>query len=169
MLIRFDFSEKSRSWMRTCVFVGNLVVLVNGCPTQEIIIKRGLKQEDHLAFFPFLLVVEGLSGLVTKAKEIGLYCGFRMGTFRLVVSYLQYADDTLLVVDPTMENLFSIKAIFRGFEWALKLRVNFFKSSLIGVNVDFSFLSSAGNFLHCEIDSFPFKYLGLLVGDKILD
>lgn len=79
MLIIFVLSEKCRSWMKACVFAGNRAVLVNGCPIQEIRIKRGLKQGSPLAPFFFLLVAEGLSGLVVRAKELGLYCGFKFG------------------------------------------------------------------------------------------
>lgn len=46
MFIRFGFSEKWRSWMEVCVFVGNFVVMLNRCPTQEVSIHRGLKQGD---------------------------------------------------------------------------------------------------------------------------
>jgi hypothetical protein len=59
MLVRFGFGVKWRSWIRACVFRGNLSVLVNGSPTEEINIQRGLKQGDPLAPFLFLLVVEG--------------------------------------------------------------------------------------------------------------
>jgi hypothetical protein len=44
------------------------------------------------------------------------------------------------------------------------LKVNFWKSSLIGVNVSNEFLDMASNFLHCRIGNTPFKYLGLPVG-----
>lgn len=53
MLIRFGFSKKWRSWMKACVFAGNLVVLVNGFPTHKISIQRGLKQGYPLDFFHF--------------------------------------------------------------------------------------------------------------------
>lgn len=53
MLIRFRFSEKWRCWMRVCVFIGNLAVLVNECPTQEINIQRGLKQGGSSSSIPF--------------------------------------------------------------------------------------------------------------------
>jgi hypothetical protein len=44
------------------------------------------------------------------------------------------------------------------------LRINFFKSSLIGVNVDGGFMDMACNFLNCSEGNIPFKYLGLPVG-----
>ncbi|GAU41880.1 hypothetical protein TSUD_367450 [Trifolium subterraneum] len=49
MLGRFGFCPKWRAWMKACVWDGNVSVLVNGSPTQEIPIKRGLKQGDPLA------------------------------------------------------------------------------------------------------------------------
>ncbi|MCI40746.1 RNA-directed DNA polymerase (Reverse transcriptase), partial [Trifolium medium] len=48
MLKRFGFCEVWIGWMKACVFGGNLSVLVNGCPTGEINIQRGLKQGDPL-------------------------------------------------------------------------------------------------------------------------
>lgn len=63
-----------------------------------------------------------------------------------------------------MKKLCCIKVILRGFEMTLGLRVNFFKSILMGVNVDPEFNSSVGEFLHYEIDSLCFKYICVLVG-----
>jgi len=44
------------------------------------------------------------------------------------------------------------------------LKINFFKSCLIGVNVPNEFMEMACNFLNCSEGSLPFKYLGLPVG-----
>lgn len=52
MLIRFNFSVKWRSWIRACVFVGNLTVLVNGCPTREIMIEKGVKTGRSVSSLP---------------------------------------------------------------------------------------------------------------------
>ncbi|KAK2447294.1 hypothetical protein QL285_006665 [Trifolium repens] len=57
-----------------------------------------------------------------------------------------------------------MKAILRWFELVSGLKVNFSKSSLIGVNVSSNFLHVAKNFLHCKLGSLPFTYLGLPVG-----
>lgn len=64
---RFEFGKRWRSLIRACVFYGNLSVLVNGSPTEEINIQKGPKDGDLLTPFIFLLVVEGLSGAVRSA------------------------------------------------------------------------------------------------------
>jgi hypothetical protein len=167
MLGRFGFDEKWKSWMRACIFAGNMSILVNGSPTEEINIKRGLKQGDPLAPFLFLLVAEGLGGLMKRAVELCRFRGFRFGNQGTVVSHLQYADDTLCIGEPTLDNLWALKAILRGFEMVFGLKVNFWKSSLMGVNVSQQFLRLASVFLNCRIGAVPFKYLGLLVGANI--
>jgi hypothetical protein len=164
MLVRFGFCSKWRNWIRACVFSGSMSILVNGSPTEEINIQRGLKQGDPLAPFLFLLVAEGLGGLMKKAVEINKFRGFPVGNNGLVVSHLQYADDTLCIGEASISNLWSIKAILRGFEMASGLKVNFWKSSIMGVNVSTDFLRVASAFLNCRVGSIPFKYLGLPIG-----
>ncbi|MCH80591.1 LINE-1 reverse transcriptase like, partial [Trifolium medium] len=100
-------------------------VLVNGSPTPEINIQRGLKQGDPLAPFLFLLVAEGLGGLMKKAVEINRFQGFEIGRQNVVISHLQYADDTLCVGKATVENLWTLKAILRGFELVSGLKSGF--------------------------------------------
>jgi hypothetical protein len=139
-------------------------VLVNGCATEEINIRRGLKQGDHLAPCLFLLVAEGLSALMRKAVECGRFQPFKVGRVGLPVSILQYADDTLCIGEATVENLWAMKSILRGFEMVSGLKVNFWKSCLMGVNVTNEFLVMASDFLNCRIGNLPFRYLGLPVG-----
>jgi hypothetical protein len=146
------------------VFAGNLSVLVNGSPTTEINIQRGLKQGDPLAPFLFLLVAEGFAGLMRSAMDKNLFKGFSVGSEGLEVSHLQYADDTLCIGEASMENLWTLKAILRGFELASGLKVNFWKSCLIGVNVPNVFMENACDFLNCKRGAVPFSYLGLPVG-----
>jgi hypothetical protein len=124
MLRRVGFGEKWMAWMKTCVCNGKLSVLVNGCPTEEVNISRGLKQGDHLAPFLFLLVVEGLTALSKSAISLGYFKGFQVGP-EVSVSLLQYADDTLFIGEACVENLWSMKAILKWFELVSGLKVNF--------------------------------------------
>lgn len=85
MLTKYGLCEKCRSWIRACMFSSNCTVLVNGYPTQEISIQRGLNHGYPLTPFMFLLVVEWLNCLVTRAKEIGIYSGFGVGKLGLAL------------------------------------------------------------------------------------
>jgi hypothetical protein len=63
-----------------------------------------------------------------------------------------------------VENLWTLKAVLRAFELASGLKVNFWKSSIIGVNVPNDFMIMAADFLNCRIGKTSFYYLGLSVG-----
>jgi len=155
MMHRVGMCDRWVAWMKACVFGGSMSILVNGSPTEEICIHRGLKQGDHLAPFLFLLVAEGFSGLMRNAVEANLFEGFRFGDSELVVSHLQYFDDTLCIGKATVQNLWTMKAILRGFEMASGLKINFSKSSLIGVNVGEDFMDMACSFLNCSAGCIP--------------
>lgn len=139
---------------------------MNGSQTEEFTIQRGLKQGDPLAPFLFLLIAEGLSGLMSNAVSQGRFSGFKVGTGGCEVSILQYADDTLFVGEATWENLWVLKTVLRCFELALGLKINFMKSSLITMNVDDQFVLAASQFLNCKRGRLPFKYQGLPVGSN---
>jgi hypothetical protein len=110
-------------------------ILVNGSPTEEINIHRGLKQGDPLAPLLFLLVAEGFSGVMRNVVSLKLFEGFEFRRNGLEVSHLQYADDTLCIGKAMVDNPWTLKAVLRGFEMVTGLMINFFKSCLIGVNV----------------------------------
>ena len=150
--------------MRACIFGGSMSILVNESPTEEISIQRGLKQGDPLAPFLFLLVAEGFTRLMENAVWQNLFKGFEITRGGSVVSHLQYADDTLCIGEATVDNLWTLKSLLRGFEMVSGLKVNFHKSCLMGVNVSPEFMSMASNFLNCSLGNIPFVYLGLPVG-----
>jgi hypothetical protein len=164
LLERFGFGERWIGWIKACVCTGNLSVLVNSSPSREVTIARSLKQGDPLAPFLFLLVAEGLGLLMTRAVSIGFFKSFVFKNSNVVVSHLQYADDTLFIGDACVENLWRVKAILKWFELMSGLKVNFGKSRLMGIGLDDSFFTVASNFLNCKLGRFPFIYLGLPVG-----
>ena len=60
---------------------------------------RGLRQGDPLSPFLFTLVVDVLGRLMDKAVEEKVVKGFKVGTDEVSVSHLQFADDTLLLLE----------------------------------------------------------------------
>ena len=159
LLSRCGFCEKWRAWMKACVFGGSMSILINGSPTEEISMQRGLKQGDPLAPFLFLLVAEGSSGLMRNAVDQNMFKGFELKRGGVTLSHLQYADDTLCIGEASVENLRTLKVMLRGFEMVSGHKVNFHKSCLIGVNVAPDFMEMACSFLNCWKGVVPFMYL----------
>ncbi|MCI50980.1 LINE-1 reverse transcriptase like, partial [Trifolium medium] len=69
MLARMGFAEGWQRWIRACVFQSSMSVLVNGSPAEDFCVGKGLRQGDPLSSFLFLIVAEGLSGLMSKAVD----------------------------------------------------------------------------------------------------
>jgi len=164
MLSRMGFHYVWINWIRACMESASVSVLVNGSPTEEFRPSRGLRQGDPMAPFLFLVVVEGLAGLVRQACKINLLSGVKIGNEEVQVSFLQFADDTLFFCEDSRSNVVTIKSILRGFEIASGLKINFHKSRLAGVNVQSNKLISYSKILNCNLMGIPFKYLGLEVG-----
>jgi len=86
---RMSFPTWWWKWMKECVSIATTSVLVNGSPTDEFQIKRGLRQGDPLSPFLFLLAAEGLNVLMTAAVNLNLFTGFSVGAHNpLVLSHL---------------------------------------------------------------------------------
>jgi hypothetical protein len=90
-------------------------VLVNGSPTVDFNVRKGLRQGDPLSPFLFLLVVEGLSALMKKAVDSNLFHGYKVSD-NMKFHSLQFADDTILLGEGNWDNLWTIKTVLRSFE-----------------------------------------------------
>ncbi|XP_058771631.1 uncharacterized protein LOC131644997 [Vicia villosa] len=140
-------------------------VMVNGSPTKEFGVKKGLRQGNPLSPFLFVLVAEALARLVRKSSEIGEFENFEINR-RCGVDILQFADDTLLVGKGSWKHVKALKIVLRSFELVSGLGINFHKSKLIGINVSPLFLDAAAYYLSCKIESSNFLFLGIPIGSN---
>ncbi|GAU33427.1 hypothetical protein TSUD_380630 [Trifolium subterraneum] len=113
MMTKMGFSEGWLKWMRTCVFQSSMSILVNGSPTEDFNISRGLRQGDPLSPFLFLIVVEGLAGMMKRAIEINRFKGFQVND-NIQFQILQFADDTILMGEGPWDNIRTIKCGSKG-------------------------------------------------------
>jgi hypothetical protein len=113
MLGRMGFSDRWIRWVKCCVESGSVSVLVNGSPTNEFSMERGLRQGDPIAPFLFLIIAEGLGGLMREACSKKVFSGYKVGKSDEVVSHIQFADDTLLIGEMSLQNVLTMKSILR--------------------------------------------------------
>jgi len=159
------FSTLWRKWMKECVTTASASVLVNGSPTDEFPLGRGLRQGDPLSPFLFLIAAEGLNVMMKAMVDASLFRGYAIGFgHSVVLSHLQFADDTLLLGEKSWANVRALPAVLVLFEAVSGLKVNFHKSMLVGVNITDSWLTKAATVLNCKLGKVPFLYLGLPIG-----
>jgi len=85
-----NFPVLWRKWILECVRLATALVLVNGCPTDEFSLERGLRQGDPLSLFLFLLAAEELNVPMHSLVDNSLFCGYSIGSTSLVhISQLQ--------------------------------------------------------------------------------
>jgi hypothetical protein len=77
---------------------------------------------------------------------------------------VQYADDTLLLLQADAHQLFFLKALFHSFANSTGLHVNYRKSHMYPINVPQEKLSLLANTFGCDVGSMSFTYLGLPMG-----
>jgi hypothetical protein len=136
-------------------------VLVNGCPTDEFPIERGLRQGDPLSPFLFLLAAEGFNILMSAVVGAQMFNGYGVGSVGDVkLTHLQFADDTLIIGDNSWLNVRTMRAVLLLFEDVSGLKVNFHKSMLTGVNISDSWLSVAASVMNCRRGTIPFYLFG---------
>ncbi|XP_019432893.1 PREDICTED: uncharacterized protein LOC109339826 [Lupinus angustifolius] len=125
---------------------------------------RDLRQGDPIAPFLFFIVAEGLADIMRSAVSKKIFKGYSIGRDEVIISHLQYADDTLLIGENSVDNVLVLKSILKCFELTSGLKINFHKSSFICVKSNPGFVQMTVNKLFCGVGSIPFKFLGIHVG-----
>lgn len=74
---------------------------------------------------------------------------------------LQYADDTLIILQVEHDQLQTLKSILLEFLAATGLHINFHKSTFAPIHVEPGLVVHLADILGCKVASFPQSYLGL--------
>ena len=84
------------------------------------------------------------------------------------ISHIQYADDTIIMLDGSDNSISNLKLILYCFEWLSGLKINFHKTEVYVFGSEYSEKLRFANLLNCALAELPMKYLGIPVSDKIL-
>jgi hypothetical protein len=143
---------------------GTSEVLLNGVPRKRFHCKHGVGQGDPLSPPLFVLAANLLQSIINKAKESGLLKLPLQNICWQDFPIVQYADDTIMVLEACPKQLFYLKAMLNSFAESTVLRVNYHKSNIYPINVPNQKLELLASTFQCKIGSLSFTYLGLPMG-----
>lgn len=123
------FGIKWRNWIHAILKTVRSSVLVNGSPSREFAMGKGLRQGDPLSPMLYIQVSEILHVLMEKVKQIGILQGVIIGS-DMNISHLQFADDTIFFLHNNKMSIVGIKTVLIIFQLLTGLKVNFNKSCL---------------------------------------
>nr|KAJ0197982.1 hypothetical protein LSAT_V11C700375200 [Lactuca sativa] len=75
---QMGFGNKWRYWIRNCLESGRASVIINGSPTNEFSMTKGVRQGGPLSPFLFIIAMEGLNVAMKTAIEKGVFDGSRV-------------------------------------------------------------------------------------------
>ena len=114
----------------SCVTTPRFSVRINGKAYGNIVPTRGLRQDDPLSPYLFLLCAEGFTSLLTKAEEEGKLHGVSICRRAPSVSHLLFADDSLLFCQATHDEVRTILEVLQLYADSSGQCINMEKSSV---------------------------------------
>lgn len=117
-MMRYGFREKLCSWIAHCISSVHFSVLVNGSPTGFFSSSCGLRQNDQLSPFLFVIVMEALSKMITATVDRGFLSSFSMGSRppAVTISHLLFVDATLVFCGANPNHLCHLRVLLLFFE-----------------------------------------------------
>ena len=115
---KLGFAEKWRDMVMRCVSSVTYSIRINGKQRGYIIPTRGIRQGDPLSPYLFLLCAEGLSSLIRRAVKNGDMEGLAVSCGGPRLSYLYFADDSLIFCKASMDECNFLQRILQVYEQA---------------------------------------------------
>ena len=159
-----DFFRFSRAWsslIHECVCSSKGYVLINREPTSYFAVGSGLRQEDPLSPYLFILAEEILSQNIDYLVSQQYVTPIYRAPASPSICHLMFADDILLFFKAFPRSIKAIKEILEAYQLAAGQHFNLRKSHVLFGNRRQSFKVRVSRSLGISQAFFPVKYLGV--------
>jgi hypothetical protein len=160
VLQQMGFRQVWRDIISGLLLSSSTRVLLNGISGSVIQHRRGLRQGDLLPPMLFILAMDVLDFLITKAESEGLLQPLSARTLQHRVSL--YANDVVLFPGPTTEDISITMDILQIFGEASELRNNIQKSNVFPIRCNDDERNLVQQILPCQMSEFLYRVLPLL-------
>lgn len=109
MMEHMGFVDSLVYLIMCCITSVSYSVLINGVKHYLFKPTKGLRQEDPLSPFLFLICSEGLSILMNEALNEGMLNGIKVNRRGPLITHLLFVDNCLLFVDASIRGLVRLK------------------------------------------------------------
>jgi hypothetical protein len=113
------------------VMGGQTAISINGEVAPFFRNGRGVRQGDPLSPLLFNFMVEALSIILTSAAAAGNIVGVVPHLIPGGITHLQYADDTLIMIQDDDTQIANLKFLLVCFEDMSGLKINYHKSEVV--------------------------------------
>jgi hypothetical protein len=156
VLRKKNFPNKWLDWMKQIIEGGKVGININGTPGSFFNTHRGLRQGDPLSPLLFNLVSDALATMLEKAKAANQIRGLIPHLVEGGLTYLQYADDTIIFLSLDEQTILNAKFLLYCFEDMSELKNNYQKSEVFVM----------GGIFNCNVGELPLRYLGVMVNNR---
>lgn len=116
MLCKFGFNQMWIDRVMKCVKTVTYSYLQNGMEFGEVISHRGIRQEDPISSYLYIMCAEGLNSIIRRHEEIGLIRECSIARGAPSISHLLFTDDYYLFFKATGPKATIMKNILLRYE-----------------------------------------------------
>lgn len=113
-------------------------------------------------------MVDALDAMLQSAKRRGRLKGLVPHLVEGGLTHLQYADDTVIMIQNTEKDILNLKFILYCFERMSGMKINYHKSEVFVIGGDQRQKEEIAAKLNCKLGEFPMIYLGAPVHTRKL-
>ena len=173
VLTCMGFGPKWINWIKEYVTTVSYSVLINGSPFESFHPLRGLRQEDLLSLYLFLLCANVLSCALLKQETNKHLVGIKIGHHTQHISHLLFVDDSFLFFKDDKKSPLTLQRTLSWFCSISGQSIKLDKSELYcSPNMTNQSKQQLTNLLGVKLVPNPGKYLGFnfkLQGKRIED